>query len=76
MTSFLDNSKKQLQAEFENLEECKQKFISTIKFFLFKPKSGTLEDYPPNSFFEMWLPFCIDFKDIFKEELIRMEKEK
>ncbi|EFA10727.2 cappuccino [Tribolium castaneum] len=76
MTTFLEHSKKQLATEFENLEECKVKFIKTMKFYLFKPKSGTLEDYPPNSFFEMWLPFCIDFKDIFKKELIRMEKEK
>ncbi|XP_063922402.1 protein cappuccino-like isoform X3 [Zophobas morio] len=76
MTLFLENSKKQLMAEFENLDECKVKFLNTMKFYLFRPKSGTLEDYPPNSFFELWLPFCMDFKDIFKKELIRMEKEK
>ncbi|CAH1379031.1 unnamed protein product [Tenebrio molitor] len=76
MTQFLENSKKQLTIEFENLDDCKVKFINTMKFYLFKPKSGTLEDHPPNSFFEMWLPFCVDFKDIFKKELIRMEKEK
>lgn len=76
MSVFLENSAKQLNTEFENLEECKVKFISTMKFYLFKPKSGALEAYPPNSFFEMWLPFCNDFKDIFKKELIRMEKEK
>lgn len=76
MMLFLENSKKQLTAEFENLEECKEKFVNTMKFYLFKPRSGSLEEYPPNSFFEMWLPFCTDFKDIFKKELIRMVKEK
>lgn len=76
MTNFLENSKKHLAAEFENLEDCQQEFIKTMKFYLFKPKTGTLESYPPNSFFELWLPFCVDFKDIFKNELIRLEKER
>ncbi|CAH0555466.1 unnamed protein product [Brassicogethes aeneus] len=76
MTIFLENSHKQLTVELEKLEECQKLFIGTMKFYLFKPKSGTLEDFPPNSFFELWLPFCLDFKDIFKNELIRMEKEK
>ncbi|CAG9817334.1 unnamed protein product [Phaedon cochleariae] len=75
MTTFLENSKKQLAAEFESLEECHKQFISTMKYYLFKPKTGTLEAFPPNSFFELWLQFCIDFKDIFKKELIRLEKE-
>lgn len=76
MMAFLENSKKQLSAELESLEECHKQFISTMKFYLFKPKTGTLEAYPPNSFFELWLQFCVDFKDIFKKELIKLEKEK
>ncbi|KAJ8972049.1 hypothetical protein NQ317_001519 [Molorchus minor] len=76
MTAFLEHSKKQLASEFESLEECHRQFILTMKFYLFKPKSGTLESFPPNSFFELWLQFCVDFKDIFKKELIRLEKEK
>ncbi|XP_074036306.1 formin protein cappuccino isoform X2 [Leptinotarsa decemlineata] len=76
MTTFLENSKKQLSSEFESLEDCHKQFICTMKFYLFKPKSGTLETFPPNSFFELWLQFSIDFKDIFKKELIRLEKEK
>ncbi|KAG5883167.1 hypothetical protein JTB14_010303 [Gonioctena quinquepunctata] len=76
MTTFLENSEKQLASEFESLKECHEQFISTMKFYLFKPKSGALEAFPPNSFFELWLQFAIDFKDIFKKELIRLEKEK
>nr|CAI5839787.1 unnamed protein product [Callosobruchus analis] len=76
MTAFIDTSKKQLSAEFETLDECHKQFVDTMKFYLFKPKTGTLEAFPPNAFFELWLPFCIDFKDIFKKELIRIEKEK
>ncbi|XP_044753972.1 protein cappuccino-like isoform X2 [Coccinella septempunctata] len=76
MTTFIEHSKKQLILEHENLEECRSEFIQTMKFYLFQPKTGTLENFPPNSFFELWLSFCIDFKDIFKKELIRMETEK
>ncbi|CAH2007546.1 unnamed protein product [Acanthoscelides obtectus] len=76
MTAFIETSKKQLKTEFDTLDECHKQFMDTMKFYLFKPKTGTLEAFPPNSFFEMWLPFCVDFKDIFKKELIRIEKEK
>lgn len=76
MTTFLEHSKKQLASEFENLEDCHKKFVATMKFYLFKPKTGTLEAFPPSSFFELWLSFCVDFKDILSKELIRLEREK
>lgn len=76
MSGFLDISKSKLNRQLENLDAYQTIYINTMKFYLFKPKSGTLENFPPNSFFEMWLPFCLDFKDIFKKELIRMETEK
>lgn len=76
MTAFLEQSKKQMATEWENLEECHKQFIATMKFYLFKPKKGPLETFSPDLFFELWLPFCDDFKNIFKKELIRLEKEK
>lgn len=76
MASFLQNAEKQLNLEFEMLEECKTKFLSTMKFYHFKPKSGTLETFPPNEFFILWSQFCIDFKDIWKKEQQRLYKEK
>ncbi|XP_017769907.1 PREDICTED: protein cappuccino isoform X2 [Nicrophorus vespilloides] len=76
MNTFLENAKKRLAAEGEDLEECKQIFIRTMRFYQFQPKSGTLETFPPNDFFELWLQFCSDFKEIWKKEMIRLEKEK
>lgn len=76
MSTFLENSKKQLASEIENLEECRSRFSTTMKFYRFKPKTGTLETVPPSEFFELWFQFCVDFKDIFKKELIKMENEK
>lgn len=76
MTAFLEHSKKQLASEFENLDDCHRKYVATMRFYLFKPKTGTLETFPPSSFFELWLPFCVDFKDILNKELLRLEREK
>ncbi|KAF2895376.1 hypothetical protein ILUMI_10800 [Ignelater luminosus] len=76
MTTFLENAKKHLQMEMDNLDECKTKFIITMKFYQFKPKSGTVDTCSPSDFFDLWLQFSKDFKDIWKKELIRIEKEK
>lgn len=76
MGGFLTNAAKQLNAQVSNLEECKTKFVSTMQYYHFKPKSGTLEALPPSDFFDLWFQFCKDFKDIWKKEIIRMEKEK
>lgn len=75
MDNFLQSAKQHLTTELDSLEECKTKFISTMKYYQFRPKSGALETYPPSDFFELWLQFCRDFKDIWKKELIRIEKE-
>jgi len=76
MENFLEDAKKHLTAEMDNLEECKTKFMNTMKFYQFKPKSGSVESCSPSDYFELWLQFCKDFKDIWKKELIRLEKEK
>lgn len=76
MTSFLEIAEKQLNAEKDNLTECQNKFIKTMKFYQFSPKSGPLEDCQPKDFFGLWSQFCIDFKDIWKKEEQRIIKEK
>ncbi|XP_018335635.1 protein cappuccino isoform X2 [Agrilus planipennis] len=76
MSNFLENAYKRMSCQKEYLEECKRRFISTMKFYHFKPKSGTVETFPPNEFFELWLQFSKDFKDIWKKEILRLEKAK
>lgn len=76
MTTFLENATKQLNHEYDNIEECTNNFINMMKFYHFKPKSGTLENFPPNEYFSLWSQFCIDFKDIWKKEQQRLIKEK
>lgn len=72
METFLEKSRIQYDVEFDKLEECHKVFLATMKVYLFKPKSGPLDAVTPANFFEMWLPFCLDFKDIYKKELMRM----
>ncbi|XP_076265744.1 formin protein cappuccino isoform X1 [Rhynchophorus ferrugineus] len=76
MEAFLEKSHTQLETECESLELCHKLFISTMKLYLFKPKKGTIETFAPGGFFEYWLPFCVDFKDIYKKEVIRLQVEK
>lgn len=76
MTTFLERAEKQLHAEKENLSECQIKFVSTMKFYQFTPKSGALEDCSPKEFFDLWSQFCRDFKDIWKKEEQKIIKEK
>lgn len=76
MESFIEVAKKYLNNEMESLEECRSKFIETMKFYQFRPKSGTLEDCQPEDFFVLWSSFCVDFKDIWKKEQNRILNEK
>lgn len=76
MGVFIENSKKNLENEFESLKECRAKFVCTMKFYHFRPKKGTLDVVPPSEFFDLWFQFCVDFKDIFKKEILRLEQEK
>nr|XP_022901371.1 protein cappuccino-like isoform X1 [Onthophagus taurus] len=76
MAAFMENAQKRLSSERENLAECKATFIETMKFYRFKPKKGTIETVMPSEFFNLWAPFCKDFKDIWKKEIMNLEKEK
>ncbi|CAG9772988.1 unnamed protein product [Ceutorhynchus assimilis] len=76
MEAFLEKSHLQHKTECENLEECHKLFIATMKMYLFKPKKGPLNAFAPSGFFELWLPFCADFKDIYKKEIITIQVEK
>lgn len=69
MTEFIDTANTQLGNEFESLADSRSKFVYTMKFYQFRPRSGTLADCQPQDFFVLWSSFCIDFKDIWKKEI-------
>lgn len=76
MTTFMNAAEEKLKTENENLTECRNKFIATVKFYQYSPKCGKVEDCEPKEFFSLWIPFCSDFKDIFKKEEQLALKEK
>ncbi|XP_026732319.1 formin-2-like isoform X2 [Trichoplusia ni] len=76
MSAFLNSAEEKLKTENENLEECRTKFIATVKFYQYNPKCGKLEDCEPKDFFSLWTSFCSDFKDIYKKEEQIAIKEK
>ncbi|XP_059046355.1 uncharacterized protein LOC131841957 [Achroia grisella] len=76
MTSFINSAEEKLKAENENLEDCRNKFIATVKFYQYTPKCGKLEECEPKEFFSMWTSFCSDLKDIYKKEEQIAIKEK
>lgn len=76
MTTFLEAAEDKLKTENENLEECRSKFIATVKFYQYTPKGSKLEDCEPKEFFSLWTSFCSDFKDIYKKEEQLAVKEK
>ncbi|XP_068632499.1 uncharacterized protein [Battus philenor] len=76
MNTFLDAAEEKLKTENDNLEECRTKFLATVKFYQYTPKCSKIEDCEPKEFFSLWTSFCSDFKDIFKKEEQIAIKEK
>lgn len=76
MSTFLQVADEKLKSENENLQECRAKFLTTVKFFQYTPKGCKLENFEPKDFFSLWMSFCSDFKDIYKKEEAIAIKEK
>lgn len=74
--SFVKKANTELASEKEDLLEAKNKFKAVMKFYQFIPKGSTLETAEPYDFFNLWLGFCRDFKDIWKREQLRIRKER
>ncbi|XP_076320749.1 uncharacterized protein LOC143230676 isoform X3 [Tachypleus tridentatus] len=68
MSEFLKKAYKDHQEQEENLEDCKTKFTELKNFFKWQPKSKNSAEWP-KEFFQPWVPFTGDFKDIWKKEM-------
>ena len=55
------------------VHECSGKFKDTKKFYKYAPKDSKLDQ--PKDFFSVWLPFCRDYKNLWKKEQARIAKE-
>ncbi|KAL0113159.1 hypothetical protein PUN28_012381 [Cardiocondyla obscurior] len=74
--AFIKRANTELTSEKEDLLEAKNKFKAVMKFYQFIPKGSTLDTAEPYDFFNLWLGFCRDFKDIWKREQQRIRKER
>ena len=75
MTEFIDSAEVQLKELRDLVEECAVKFYDCKKFYNFAPKKGKIESATPEEFFCIWYPFCLDYKNLWKKEQVRIQKE-
>lgn len=75
MKVFLNAATDRLLLQKKEVSDCKKVFSKTMVFYKFSPKSGTLEDTKPEQFFELWVTFANDFKDIWKREIQDLTRE-
>lgn len=75
MEMFIETAIKKIDSRLTKLTECQIIFIKTIKFYMFVPKKGTMEETAPAQFFEYWTSFTSDFTGIFKKEVAILTNE-
>lgn len=75
MNKFIDEANSSVKDLHDLIADCSKKFVVTMKFFRFRPKEGRLETAQPKDFFCIWLPFCVDYKNLWKREQLKIEKE-
>ncbi|XP_071833038.1 uncharacterized protein [Apostichopus japonicus] len=73
MEKFLDKARENAVNVEKKLEDTRERFQEMVKYFHVKPKSSEKE-VTLNAFFSLWMPFCEDFKDLWKKELRRAAK--
>ncbi|KAH8273558.1 hypothetical protein KR018_001289 [Drosophila ironensis] len=71
MEEFIAGADKSMAKLHRLLEECREMFVETMRFYHFSPKACTLTlaQCTPDQFFEYWTNFTNDFKDIWKKEI-------
>lgn len=74
MEAFLRRARQEQKDQEENLAEARKKFPITTDFFRYRVKAKKEADRV-REFFDNWLPFCSDFKDMFKNELQMRKRE-
>uniref|UniRef100_A0AAG5DRU5 FH2 domain-containing protein n=1 Tax=Anopheles atroparvus TaxID=41427 RepID=A0AAG5DRU5_ANOAO len=75
MEEFIEKATTRIEKQFCKLDECRECFMRTMRFYHFTPKTGTVEECKPEMFFELWVPFAHDFKSIYKKEMQNLMNE-
>merc|ERR1711976_493761 len=75
MKEFIEAAEVQIKDLRDLVEDCYDQFQECMKFYNFVPKKGKLESATPEDFFSIWYPFCYDYKNFWKKEQVRIQKE-
>lgn len=75
MEAFIEIAVKEIEKLYKELDESRDLFYDTMRFYHFTPKTRTLEQCTPGQFFEYWTNFTNDFKSIFKKEIAFLWEE-
>ena len=67
MKALISKANASYKEQKDNLTESRKKLPKTLEFFKYRPKANNETD-KVKEFFGHWIPFCSDFKDIFKNE--------
>lgn len=65
---FVALATKRIAEQSRHLDESIAIFKKTLQFYKYHPKTGTDDECTPGEFFNLWLTFVNDFRDIWKKE--------
>ncbi|XP_034125765.1 protein cappuccino isoform X2 [Drosophila guanche] len=75
MEEFTDSADTAMAKLDRMLEDGRELFLETMRFYHYSPETQTLEDCTPDQFFECWTHFTNDFKDIWRKEIENLINE-
>lgn len=72
---FVETANNKIVSQYQQLKTCKAIFRETLDYFKHIPKTGTIDECTPSQFFELWVKFSIDFRDLWKIESAAINAE-
>lgn len=72
---FVQIATNKINLQYQQLNACKTIFRETLDYFKHIPKTGTVDDCTPSQFFELWVKFSVDFRELWKVELAVINAE-
>lgn len=72
---FVQIANNKIESQLQQLKACKAIFRETLDYFKHIPKTGTIDESTPSQFFELWVKFSVDFRDLWKIELATINAE-
>lgn len=72
---FVETGTNKIEYLFQRLKDCKIIFRETLDYFKHIPKTGTIDECTPSQFFELWVSFCVEFRDLWKKEMAIINAE-